>query len=51
MVYATDMIGAQTMFKVWNDEDDELLKIKACFSMGFNYVHPSLMISAGAVAV
>jgi hypothetical protein len=51
MVYATDMIGAQTMFKVWNDEDDELLKIKARFSMGFNYVHPSLMISAGAVAV
>ncbi|NJO28561.1 MAG: hypothetical protein HC874_14225 [Richelia sp. SL_2_1] len=45
-VLATDIVNPGEDFRVWYDEDDELLKIKARWKMGVNYIHPSL-ISVG----
>lgn len=46
LVLATDTVGQENTLRVWYNEDEEEVRIKARFKTGFNVVHPSLMVSA-----
>lgn len=40
---ATDMLDPESQFRIWYDEEDEQVKIKARWKHGFNIVHPQLL--------
>lgn len=46
MVYAGDMGGASSL-RNWYDENDEVVRFKSRFQVGFNYVHPVFFSIAG----
>jgi hypothetical protein len=43
LVLATDTLDTEAQFRMWFDDKDEMLRIKARWKMGFNIVHPSLL--------
>ena len=38
-----DVTDTESQFRVWYDEEDEQVKIKTRYKMGFNVIHPSLL--------
>ena len=42
IVVGTDIMGDASRFKVWYNEEQEMVRIKATFMLGVDYVHPSL---------
>ena len=43
LVFGTDLLDAENQFKVWYNEEDEVMRLKALYKMGFNVVHPTLL--------
>lgn len=43
MIMATDIVGGENQIKIWYNEDEEEMRIKGRYKMGFNIVHPSLL--------
>jgi len=43
LVFGTDLLDAENQFKVWYNDDSEVIRLKALYKMGFNVVHPSLL--------
>ena len=46
LVLATDLQNQDSQFTVWYDEKDENVCIKARWKMGFQVIHPALMVAA-----
>lgn len=46
LVQATDVVGNENTVKIWYDEKEESVMQKARWKMGFNCVHPSLVVYA-----
>ena len=42
-VFATDVTDREAEVRMWYDDKDEMVRMKARWKMGFNIVHPSLM--------
>lgn len=43
MALATDVQDPESQFRMWYDEEDEQVKIKGRWKMGYNIIHPSLL--------
>lgn len=43
LAMATDVNDPEAQFRIWYDDEDEQVKIKARWKMGFQVVHPSLL--------
>ena len=43
LVLGTDLLDSTNEFKVWYNDEDEVVRLKALYKLGFNVVHPSLM--------
>jgi len=43
LAVAGDVMDPENQFKIWFNEEDEKVKMKTRFKLGFNVIHPSLM--------
>jgi hypothetical protein len=44
MVYACDMVDAKEDFKMWYNDEDELVKVKVLFNCGVATLYPDMVI-------
>lgn len=43
LAVAGDVLDPENQFKIWFNEEDEKVKMKTRFKLGFNVIHPALM--------